>query len=205
MAKPLVLIHEDVELPFFPEKVDRAKIYGYIDVQALDEAGNACSLATLADDGCTVIGRGGTAFAHLDPEGAWLDKKTLKPVDPAGKPITPAPSSFNAPIRLVQQVPVDEYLSHNVKAVYLMQSEADLTALKKVLGGGAIFAFPFSFRGGLEPDVGFLLAGQDGNVFLAVGQPTKLHFIGLEQAAVAADEETVVEEDDDDSLDFGMM
>ena len=205
MAKPLVLVFEDVELPFFPEKVDRARIYGRVDVQALDEEGRRCELATLADDGRTLIGRGGTAFALLSPEGEWLDKKALKPVDPAGQPLTPALSSFNAPIRLVQTVTIDAYFSHNVRSVYLMQSEADLTKLRGALAAGTIYSFPFSFRGGIEPDVGFLLSAQDGNVFLAVGQPTKLHFVGLEQAAALTEEEALTEAEDDESLDFGMM
>jgi hypothetical protein len=204
MAKPLILVYEDAELPFFPERVERRHIYGFVDVIAQDEAGNRCDLATLADDGRTVIGRGGMALATLSADGEWLDKKTLKPLDPEGKPITPAPSSFNEPVRLVQKVTVEEYLSHNVRSVYLMPSEADLTALKKALAGGTIYSFPFSFRGGLEADVGFLLMSQDQNVFLAVGQPTKLHFVGLEQAAALTDEEGPAEAEGDE-LDFGMM
>lgn len=203
MARPLTLVYEDVELPFFPEKVDRSKIYGFVDVQALDEEGRRCDLATLADDGRTLIGRGGTALAVLSVDGEWLEKGKLRPVDPEGKTITPAASSFNAPIRLVQKVTIDEFLSHNVRSVYLMGCDGDLTALKSALAGGAIFTFPFSFRGGLEADQGFLLQGQDQNLFLAIGQPTRLHFVGLEQVAAGDDEGADVE--DEDSLDFGMM
>ena len=203
MAKPLVLVFEDVELPFFPEKVDRAKIYGSTSVHAQDEAGNRCSMAMLSDDGRTLIGE--CALGSLSAEGEWVDKKTLKPVDAEGKPITPVASSFNAPVRLVEVATIDDYLAHNVKSVYQMRcDEGDLTKLFDALRGGKIFRFPFSFRGGLEANVGFLLLGQDQNLFMAVGEPTRLRFVGLEQAA-APDDEAAVDADDDESLDFGMM
>ena len=62
---------------------------------------------------------------------------------------------------------------------------------------------PYSFRGGLEADAGFLLAGADGNIFLAVANPTKIEFVGLQQAAAAAEEEG--EEEEADLLDFDMI
>ena len=69
---------------------------------------------------------------------------------------------------------------------------------------GTIFTFDYSFRGGLEADAGFLIGGADGGVFFCVGQPTNIHFVGLEQvsAPVEGDSEG---EGDDDSMDFGMM
>ena len=36
------------------------------------------------------------------------------------------------------------------------------------LRAGAIYSFPFSYRGGLNPSVGFLLASSDGIPTLAV-------------------------------------
>lgn len=72
------------------------------------------------------------------------------------------------------------------------------------LKGGAIYTFPFSWRGGLQADAGFLLAGADGVAWLMVGKKQEFAFVGLEQAeAVVAEEEAAEEEDD--SMDFGMM
>ena len=204
MAKPLVLTFAGADLMLDLEKVDRSKLYGYREVEAIDEKGRKCDLATLADDGRTVIGRGGTAHAMLSPEGAWMEKSALKPVNPEGKPITPVASSYSAPVPLGTKASIDEYLSHNIRSVYVVRPQGDATALGKELQAGTIYTFPYSFRGGLEADVAFLLAGKDGNVFLAVGNPTKIRFVGLEQAA-ALTEETVGEEEEEESLDFGMM
>ena len=54
MAKPLVFQFGDVELSFQLNKVDRSKLYGYKEVEVLDEKGRRCELATIADDGRTV-------------------------------------------------------------------------------------------------------------------------------------------------------
>ena len=106
---------------------------------------------------------------------------------------------------LEKTVTIDEYLSHDVRAVYQVSCEgADLTPLTSKLKKGTIFQFPYSFRGGLEPDAGFLLLGADGTPFVAIGSPTQLEFVGLEQSAAITSDADEGEESED-SLDFSMM
>jgi hypothetical protein len=203
MARSLVFDLNGTQISCNPEKVDRTKLYGFIDVEALDGKGRKCTLATLADDGRTIIGAGGSAFGSLSPDGEWLEKTALKPVDPEGKPIAPVPSTYGAPVPLAKTATIDEYLSHNIKGVYVLRAEGDLAKLETELRKGTIYTFPYSFRGGLEADVGFLLAAPDGSLFLAVGQPTKIHFVGLEQQATVDESEIAVEGEEE--VDFGMM
>lgn len=202
MAKPLVFQLGDRDLAFTMNKVDRSKLYGYKEVEVLDEAGRPCELATLASDGQTVVGRGGTALCQLSVEGAWCDKSQLKPIDVDGREIQPIPSSFSAPVKLFENVPVDEYLKHNIRLVYQLTTEAEIGDLLDELKRGTIFKVPYSYRGGLEADAGFLLMGDDGNLFFAVGNPTKVEFIGLQQVAVPEDEG---ETDETDLMDFDMV
>lgn len=203
MARSLVFQLDGREFSLVPEKVDRTKLYGSIEVEALDSKERRCHLATLADDGRTIVGAGGSSFATLSPDGLWMDKSQLKPVNNEGKPITPVPSTYSAPVALTKKATVDEYLSHNIKGVYALRSDTDFAPLIEELRKGAIYSFPYSFRGGLEADVGFLIAGQDGTPFMTVGQPMRVHFVGLEQAAVLTEEEST--EADDDAVDFDMM
>jgi hypothetical protein len=205
MARPLVLRHQGVDLPFVLAKLDRSKLYGTVDVEALDAQGRRCELATLAADGKTILGRGGTAAAFLSPEGDWLDRGALKPVDAFGDAITPVGSSFAGPIALDTKATVEDYLAHNVKSVYAITTDGALAPLLAELRAGAIYRFPFSWRGGLVADVGFLLANPEGDVFLAVGQPTRIHFLGLDQLPAFDDEEPAADEAEADELDFGMM
>lgn len=202
MAKPLVFHCGESELSFSLQKVDRSRLYGYKELEVLDERGGRCELATLASDGQTIIGRGGTGLVTLSADGEWCDKSQLKPVDLEGHEIQPVPSSYSAPIPLAETATVDEYLQHNVRLVYQLQSEGDITPLRQPLAEGKIFKFPYSYRGGLEADAGFLLQGEDGNIFFVVGNPTKVEFTGLAQVA-AVEEEADTEEAD--LMDFDMI
>jgi hypothetical protein len=206
MAKPLVFSFNGNELAFQMSKVDRAKLYGYKELEVLDDEGHKCELATLAGDGRTVVGRGGTGIGYISQDGSWCDRADLKPVDLEGNEITPVPSSFSAPVPLVNRVSIDEYLEHNIRSIYVMESEDDVASLVDELKGGVIFKFDYSFRGGLEADAGFLLADDSGNVFFAVGSPTSVEFVGIQEVAgVVAEDDAAADDDEGDLMDFGMI
>ena len=203
MAKPLVFHFGGSDVSFSLAKIDRSRLYGYKEVEVLDEQGRRCELATLGDDGRTVLVRGGIGIGHVSADGEWLEKSELTPIDLEGHEIHPVPSSFAAPIPLEETASIDEYLEHNIRLVYVLQSDEDTSPLADELKKGTIFKFPYSYRGGLEADSGFMLMGQDENIFLAVGNPTKVEFTGLAQwAAVLEEEET---EEETDLMDFDMI
>ena len=108
MAKSLVFHLGEDEFSFAINKVDRSKLYGSKEVEAFDESDQKCELATLAGDGCTLIGRGGTGLGWLDADGSWRDKSQLTPIDKDGQEIEPVPSSFHAPIQLFETATVEE-------------------------------------------------------------------------------------------------
>ena len=203
MAKPLVFQHQGRELSFALNKVDRAALYGHKEVEVLNEDGKVCELATLADDGRTVIGRGGIGLAYISADRQWCEKAKLKPIGLDGKEMTPVGSSFGAPIPLLQTASVDDYLDHKIRLVYHLTSEDDVSPLSEELNRGTIYSFPYSYRGGLQADAAFLLAGDGGKVFMAVGNRVAMQFLGLQQAAALTEDET--EDDETDLMDFDMM
>ena len=202
MAKPLVFQLGDGDIAFGLNKVDRSRLYGYKEVEVLDEKGRRCELATLAGDGHTVIGRGGSSFAQLSVDGEWCEKSALKPVDTDGHEMQPVPSSYSAPIPLTEPTTVADYLQHNIRLVYQLEPEGDATAIYDRLKEGAIFKFAYSYRGGLEADAAFLIQGADSNYFMAVGSPTRVEFIGPTQVSTVEEES---EGDDADMMDFDMI
>ena len=125
MAKPLVFDFGGKEIALSMSKVDRSKLYGFKELDVLDEEGRKCELATLAGDGHTVVGKGGTGIGYLSVDGAWCEKSSLRPVDVEGNDINPVGSSFSAPVKLTEKVTPDEYLSHDVRAVYVMEPGDD--------------------------------------------------------------------------------
>jgi hypothetical protein len=187
-------------------KVDRARLYGFKQTEVLDEEGRRCELATLAQDGHTVIGRGGTGFGNITVDGTWIEKSQMTPVDPAGAKLQPVPSSFAAPVELGETASMEDYLDCAVRAVYLLESTDELGPLRDELLRGTIFRFSFSYRGGLEPDAAFLLTNFEGTLFLAIGKPAKVEYLSLAQsAAVVEDEDGDVQDEDADAMDFSMM
>ncbi|MGK7903011.1 MAG: hypothetical protein AB4352_16690 [Hormoscilla sp.] len=205
MAKPLVLTYDGKEIAFSLAKVDRSKLYGSVDIETLDEDGNSCEMAVLAGDGKTLLGKGGTALAYISQKGEWCDKSNLKPVDFDGNEIKPVQSSFNQQNPLERKVTIDEFLNFNIRSSYMLNCETELDPkLLDELGNGAIYAFPFSYRGGLEPDMAFLLKGTDDTIWMLVGKETEISFIGYEQTAAVEEADSEIEEDDD-MMDFGMM
>lgn len=204
MGKPLVLQYGGKDVPVQIEKVSRDDLYGFIDIETFDDRGQACKAAKLGSDGRSIIQTGGTAIACLSATGEWCERKSLTPVDADNKPIIPVPSTFSAPVALEQVASVDEIFSHNIASVYRINSETDYSDLAAELQAGKIFRFPFSFRGGLEADVAFLMCSADGTPFLLIGHPAKFEFVGFEQPMAAEDEFDGAEEEDE-SLDFSMI
>lgn len=194
-------------LTFEMNKVDRTKLYGFKELEVLDESGERCELTTLAGDGKTLIGKGGTGLAHLTVDGDWVEKSALKPVDLDSNPITPVKSSFSAPIVLDGEISIDEYLNHNVRLIYQLDWQTENEAFLEKLKSGSIFKFAYSFRGGLEADSGFLLMNDDEEVFFLVGDETSVTFKGLQQAAPVAGEQKDQDDADDAGglMDFGMI
>jgi hypothetical protein len=205
MAKPLVFQWGDRQLSFQMNKVDRARLYGFKETEVLDDKEQKCELATLAADGQTVVGRGGSGFGNLTVDGLWIEKAQLTPVDPAGQKVEPVISSFAAPVPLTEKVSAEDYLDCAVRSIYQLDSPDDIAPLADELQKGTIYRFPYSFRGGLEPDQGFLLANAEGELFCAVGKATKVEFLSLAQAAAAYEEDEAADEDDADAMDFSLM
>lgn len=203
VARPLVFQLGDKLLSLIPNKIDRSRLYGTKEQEAVDDHGHRCELATLAEDGRTLVGKGSTALGWLDVDGCWCDKAQLKPVDVEGAEVTPVESSFSAPIKLFDTVSIDDYLQHNIRLLYSIESHDDLSELRAELRQGTIFAFPYSYRGGYEADCGFLLTNESQEIMLAVGNPTVVNFIGLSSPVLDASPEE--EPDDVEMMDFDMI
>jgi hypothetical protein len=211
MPRPLRFELGDEEFALEMHKVDRAKLYGTKEVEVVDEHEASCELATLADDGRTLIGKGGTGLGWVDADGKWCDKANLKPINVDGDEVVPVKSSFSATIKLFDTATVDEYFEHNIRLLYELQpldADSQITEAYKqlvdALKKGTIFTFPYSFRGGLEADAAFLLANDQGAIMMAVGSKTDVAYVGLQSSAAAA-EETQTEAPEADDFDFDMI
>ncbi len=203
MARALILSLDGQEFPVQMQKVDRERLYGDIEIEAFDENGNEAFLQILDADGKTLIDTGGTALATLDEDGNSVDRKKLIPITSDGEEIEPVPSSFGKP-NVIHSATMEEYLSHVVKSVYILEppEDSDIDLLEDVLSGDNIYKFDFSYRGGLEYDTAFLI-GSGKNVFMIIGVNTTLQFVKLNQASIL---DTVEEQEiSGDEIDFDLL
>lgn len=203
MAKAIAFRWNDEDFSSEISKVDRAKLYGYKEAEVVDEDGDICDIATLAADGQTLIGKGGTGIGYVTVDGNWCDRNGLQPVGVDGAPLTPVKSSFQEPIELVESISVAQFLDFDVRSVYHLPEFDAASALAEKLNEGEIFRFSFSYRGGIEPEPAFLMANADGDIFLLIGRATQFEYLALQQTAVVTDDDET--DDDVDAMDFDMI
>jgi len=197
MPRALKFKYGDSEFECELNKVDRRKLYGSVDVETQDIDGNRCNLATLANDGKTLIPYGGTAMGYVNDEGEWVERSELKPVDLDGDDLEMLPSSFDVTINLDKTATLDDFLNHSSRLVYLLGVDEDFDQkLVEELAIGRIFRFEFLYRDGIYSDPAFIIG-------MMVGKPSAIEYVGLDQAAVCF----VSEEDDEEveEFDFEML
>lgn len=86
MAKPLTVVFRGDTVHLELEKVERSKLYGYVDHEVVDDSGKPCELATLISDGHSIAGKGARPWltsARMDCGGR---NPTSKPWTSTGPP-----------------------------------------------------------------------------------------------------------------------
>ena len=211
MARSLTFTFGKASFDCTIHKVDRSKLYGSRSIETLDMDGNKCSLATLLDDGKTLVPYGGTASGYINPDGEWVCRKDITPVDFEGKKLEKVPSSFKSGMPLDKQVSAEEFLDHSIRLTYaLVSKDKDASmdkAFLRAMKEGAIYKTSFSYRGGIDPDPAFVMQGEDETIWLLIASKNRIEYSALEQAALIAATEAEDEgaETSGDELDFGML
>ena len=201
MARTLTFSHKGTEFQVPINKVDRSKVYGWVDRKAIDRDGNECFFGSISGDGLNIFGRESFEMGHVDETGDWVEKADLKVVDTEGNVLERQEASFKSPVELAEVVSVDEYLNHTAKSVYQIDDPGDLLEAVKEAG---IFKFNFNYIASYQPDPAFLVENE-GVLFMVVAEDAGFEFIGLAEV-----ESTVLVEDDEeeeasDELDFSMF
>ena len=192
MAKPIQFTGGGISCTAQIEKVDRDKLYGWVNTQVFDDNNSLC--------GKTLIPAGGFALKLLGSDGNEVARKDLIAKNSDGEVLESIPSVFDRPILLRADATIEDYLDLQVKVVYQLIMESGKDELVAALAT-RFLSFDFNYRAGYEVDTGFLIAAE-GQIFAIIGKPAVFEFITLETPAVVDSEDTVEE---DESLDFGML
>ena len=181
-----------------PVKLERKKLYGWSSLVATDRDGRICTAAYISPEDSMMIPSGAAKLATVDESGIIVKKSDLVALDADGNAMESYPSSFEAPIELMQTATEEQFLDHEWASVYQIQN-AELAATIE----SKIFVFPFSYNGGTTIQEGFLMNCPAG-LFLFAGTPMDFAPVSLaEEAVIDECEEDAVE--DIDELDFSMI
>lgn len=184
------------------DKLKRDELYGWSQIDAFDENDNKCFLVSVADDGKTLFGDGGYAFADINENGDFIDSKEITAVDSENNPLNIYESSFNTGINLAKTAAAEDLLSHQVKSVYQMTIADGLPkTIQKNLAKGILYQFDFSYRGGTSCDQGFLLENTVGEPFLFLTSPSNIQYLTFTDASAIDD----TEDEDSDIFDFAAL
>ena len=203
MAKAIQFVAGKLKFAAALTKIDRDKVYGFIQVKVNDDKGKPCIMGSLLDDGRTLVLNGATAMKTVDSKFNELDKKELKVVYQDGKDAVLVPSSYEAEVNLIETT-LDDLFNLEITSVYQLDFEdaAQKKSVSKFLADVKVARFVFNYRADYEGADAILIANADG-IFALTGRIIDFPYLENILAPVAANlvEETIEEE----AMDFGML
>lgn len=180
MPRQLTFVTKRKKYTASPVKIDRRKLDGWTEIEAIDDAGQPCEVVNTDEIGRLIIARGGTAVGLLTSKGEWIERNDLKTVTQEGKAAKLLPSSFNTEIALRTKVTPQEYFNYNINDFYFLK-DASEELLRAI--GDEIYTFSYCYMEGCESFPAFILAA-NGELFLLVGQQLRLELIMLHQVKI---------------------
>ena len=184
-------------------KVDRDKVYGYIEDKVNDNKGNPCTMGSLLDDGKTIVLVGATANKTVDASFNELDKKKLKVVYQDDKDAVLVPSSYDGEV-LLTLTSLDDLFNLEVTIVYQLDFEDALQkkSVSDFLASGKVARFIFNYRADYEGADAILIANANG-IFALTGRIIDFPFLKNELEPIS---ETLIEQPIElEEMDFGML
>lgn len=185
-------------------KVDRNKVYGHVEQVLSDSNGELCTVASILDDGQTIIVSGATALKTVDNNHKEINKSTIKTVYADGTDAVLVPSSYDTDAVLTAGT-LDDLFNLEITAVYQLvwEDEAAKLDLISYLSTNKVLKFVFNYRADYEGADAVLITAQN-QVFALTGRFLEYQFLDNKQVIVTedTDADATVEED---SMDFGML
>lgn len=203
MAKTAKFSFKDSSFECSLTKVDRDKVYGYVEEKVTDKLDKSCILGAMLDDGQTVILPGSTVLKTVDEQNSEVDKKALKTVYMDGSDAVLMPSVYDQEVKM-EAVDIIDLFNLEVSAVYQLNG-IDGEAQKimfALTAGDKLYRFAFNYRSDYDAADAILL-GNGKDVFVMAGRSIDFEYLQNTTVVIPVDEDTTSEEDD--NLDFGML
>jgi len=182
-------------------KVDRSKVYGWIEPVYTDNQNNICSTASLLDDGRTIVVSGGLAQKLVDTKNQEVDKSSLIASRLDGSVAELKLSVYEEPVNL-KECSMNDLFDLDVTAVYQLEFDADDSKDKALecFSQNQVYTFDFNYRTDYESADAIILK-KETDYFILTGIKHEFEYLSNEVSA----QFMVPEETIDEDLDFGMM
>ena len=204
MGKNLHFVIEGKSWSAGISKVDRNKVYGHVEEVISDSNGELCTVASILDDGQTIIVSGATALKTVNSDNREVSKDTIKTVNLDGTDAVLVPSSYDTDAVLTPGT-LDDLFNLEITAVYQLvwDDEAAKLDLISYLSTNKVLKFVFNYRADYEGADAVLITAQN-QVFALTGKFLEFKFLENKQIIITEDSEAEsnVEED---AMDFGML
>lgn len=204
MGKNLHFVIEGKSWSAGISKVDRNKVYGHVEEVISDSNGELCTVASILDDGQTIIVSGATALKTVNSDNREVSKDTIKTVNLNGTDAVLVPSSYDTDAVLTPGT-LDDLFNLEITAVYQLvwDDEAAKLDLISYLSTNKVLKFVFNYRADYEGADAVLITAQN-QVFALTGKFLEFKF--LENKQIIITEESEAESNvEEDAMDFGML
>lgn len=181
-------------------KVDRDKVYGWVEESYHDKIGNRLSWATLLSDGKTLVGTGGTALKTLGPDGEEVSKSSLKAILPDGSDAQIQKSVYEELVQLDLNHSIEDLMRLEVKAVYQLNISSGFDTVQAALNKNPVLYFKFNYRADYQADDAFII-GQDKYIFIITGVLQEFEYAFPQKPAIIE----FADDDSENSFDFNMF
>jgi hypothetical protein len=170
-------------------KVDRDKVYGWVETQHLDSKGNLCTWATILTDGKTMVATGGTALKVLNTIGDEVSKSELVAKRIDGTDAELQKSIYEQPSELNTSYSIDDLLRLEVKSVYQLVVSEGTEVIRDALKRHEVLYLKFNYRTDYEADDAFLIS-QGEHFFILTGILQDFQYALPDKPAAVEIEET---------------
>lgn len=198
MPRKLTFVLKSGKYEASPVKIDRRKLYGWTKIEATDDAGAPCEVASTDETGRLILLTGGTAAGLLTSRGEWVERSELRTVTAEGKPAKLLPSSYDIEIPLRKKATEEEYLNHDITDFYTLTDVSE--ALIRLVGDD-IYTFQYCYSPDCEGNPAFVLSSGK-NLFLLIGRPLRFEMTGYEEPGFL---DLTTEDEHDGEIDFTMF
>jgi hypothetical protein len=204
MGKNLHFVIEGKSWSAGISKVDRNKVYGHVEEVISDNNGELCTVASILDDGQTIIVSGATALKTVNSDNREVSKDTIKTVNLDGTDAVLVPSSYDTDAVLTPGT-LDDLFNLEITTVYQLvwDDEAAKLDLISYLSTNKVLKFVFNYRADYEGADAVLITAQN-QVFALTGKFLEFKFLENKQIIITEESESEANVEED-TMDFGML